>query len=90
MIGAFTNGANKVPTGIPTTSAGVKKAKAKVKMTLELSGKVADIYPGQRKAIKAFFAKKCGVGVKDVIVRSTAAPGGGDAVACTFSRACLM
>lgn len=74
LIAAFTNGAGEVPKGVPAVSDAVSEAGAKVTMELTVSGKVSDIYPGTRKKITKWFADKCGVSVKEVIVTFLAAP----------------
>ena len=78
LIAAFTNGAGQVPTGIPEVSSAVTASTAKVTMEISVSGKVSDIYAGQRKAIKEWFASKCGVTTAEVIVTFLAATDSSD------------
>lgn len=68
LVASFTNGAGAVPKVIPQASEGMKSAKAKVTMSMDVEDDVFDIPKGTRKQMATYFAAQCSVPVADVVM----------------------
>ena len=68
FLDALMNGAGTVPTAIPEIPAAVTSARARVSFQVVTAGRPGDIFPGQRRQIRTYFATQSGVPVNQTLM----------------------